>query len=434
MKFIANILLFIFTWHFTEGQSIYYPPNGSNTWETIDPSTLHWCSDRIDRLYHFLDSTNSKAFILLKDGKIVLEKYFDNFTADSLWLWNSAGKTLTGLTIGIAQQEGLLNIDDKTSHYLGNGWTSCTADQESKITIKNQITMTTGLDDGIANSDCTAPSCFVYKADAGTRWAYHNGPYTILDKVIAAATNQTLNAYVNSKILNPIGMQGVYYKFGDNNIFISKARSMARFGLLLLAQGDWNGKAILKDKNYFAAMTNSSQSINPSYGYLTWLNGKSKYMLPTLQFQFQGSLNKNAPSDLFAALGKNGQLINISPSQNIVFIRMGEAPSTTSLVPNVYNNDIWIRINELNCTTATNDFSNDDFIINQNDNELFINQKNNSNENKQITLYNSNGTIITSESFNSDFYSVRIPSIVAGIYFIKITSKHNSFTKKICWE
>ncbi len=42
--------------------------------------------------------------------------------------------------------------------------------------------MTTGLDDGVPDVDCMLPSCMIYKADAGTRWAYHNAPYTILDK------------------------------------------------------------------------------------------------------------------------------------------------------------------------------------------------------------------------------------------------------------
>ena len=55
---------------------------------------------------------------LLKDGKIVLEKYYDNFTMDSLWYWASAGKTVTSFMTGIAQQEGHLNISDTTSQYL----------------------------------------------------------------------------------------------------------------------------------------------------------------------------------------------------------------------------------------------------------------------------------------------------------------------------
>ena len=68
---------------------------------------------------------------------IVLEKYFGTHTPSSVWYWASAGKTLTALAVGIAQQESYLNIHDTTSSYLGNGWTSMPLSQEQKITIKH---------------------------------------------------------------------------------------------------------------------------------------------------------------------------------------------------------------------------------------------------------------------------------------------------------
>ena len=57
---------------------------------------------------------------------------------------------------------------------------------------------------------------------------------------------------------------------------------MARFGLLILNNGNWDGNQIMTDTNYFNQMLNSSQSLNESYGYLWWLNGKTSYMLPGL--------------------------------------------------------------------------------------------------------------------------------------------------------
>ena len=88
----------------------YFPPLTGTTWSTTDPATLGWCQDSIDQLYDWLELSDSKAFIVLKDGKIVLEKYFGTFTADSFYVWNSAGKTLTAYAIGIAQYNGLLDI------------------------------------------------------------------------------------------------------------------------------------------------------------------------------------------------------------------------------------------------------------------------------------------------------------------------------------
>ena len=333
-------------------QNLYFPPAVGSSWDTLQPGSLGWCQPEIDSLYDYLEGENSKAFILLKDGKIVLEKYFGTFTQDSLWYWASAGKTLTAFTVGIAQREGHLHLQDTTSDYIGQGWTSATPAQEEKITIWHQLSMSSGLDELAAGDpNCTLSTCLPYLADAGTRWAYHTGVYTLLDSVIESATGQTLNSYINQKIKVNTGMTGQFVQSGYNNIFVSKPRSMARFGLLLLAKGNWNGNAVLDDSTYFHDMTHPSQSLNNAYGYLTWLNGQSSYLLPYVQFPIPGPICPSAPADMYAAIGKNGQIINVVPSQNLVFIRMGNA-SNTADVSTLLCDTIWQHINRLACTPA----------------------------------------------------------------------------------
>ncbi len=351
--------LFLYTAFFyienLNSQSLYYPPITGNTWDTISPSQLGWCQPRIDSLYKYLENKNTKAFILLKDGKIVLEKYFGTFRQDSSWYWASAGKTLTAFTVGIAQKQGSLNIYEPSSKYLGNGWSSLSKSQEDSIKIWNHLTMTTGLDDAVSNLDCTDPSCLLYKAKPGTRWSYHNAPYTLLDKVIENSTGKTLNTFIAQNISAKTGIKGLYLKLDYNNVFFSTPRSMARFGLLLLSKGSWNGTKILDDTQYFKQQTNTSQQLNKSYGYLTWLNGKQSFMLPTLQNQFPGSMCSNAPNDMYAALGKNGQIINVVPSSNLVFIRMGNASDNNpaGAISVALNDDIWKFIKLLSCNSNT---------------------------------------------------------------------------------
>lgn len=130
----------------SKAQTLYFPPVSGNAWDTISPLALGWCPDKIDTLTQYLQDKNTKAFIVLKDGKIVIEKYYATFIQDSIW-YRFRWKSLTAFLTGIAQEEGLFNITDTVSHYLGNGWTSCSATDEEKITILNQLTMTTGLDD-----------------------------------------------------------------------------------------------------------------------------------------------------------------------------------------------------------------------------------------------------------------------------------------------
>lgn len=330
--------------------TLYFPPKTGSTWETTSPESLGWNTSAIPNFLTYLEDNNTRAFIVLKDGKIVMEEYFGQsiagntaFTASSNWYWASAGKTLAAFLVGKAQEENLLDIQDPSADYLGQGWTSLTTAQENQITIWHQLTMTSGLDDGVSNSDCTEPNCLSYLAAPGTRWAYHNAPYTLLDKVIEGATSQDFDAYFNAKIRDKIGMNGFWLYNNDNNVYYSTARSMARFGLLILNKGKWEEESILSDADYFEAMTNTSQSLNPSYGYLWWLNGKSSFKVPGLQTNFQGAISPKAPSDLIAAMGKNGQLINVVPSKNLVVIRMGDVPDE-SLVPFLFQDDMWEKL------------------------------------------------------------------------------------------
>jgi len=335
-------------------QELYFPPLEGNQWETISTESLSWNDTKISELLNFLETNNTRAFIILKDGKIVVEEYWGdnilgtaNFNQNTIWYWASAGKTLTATLTGIAQENGLLNINDPTSNYLGSGWTSLISEKENLITVKDQLSMTTGLDYEVDNLDCTTANCLTYKADAGTQWYYHNAPYTLLRDVIESATQKDYNQYTNEKIENKIGMNGEWIANGSfNNVYWSTPRDMARFGLLMLNEGVWNETPVLTDSNYYNDMVNSSQSLNPSYGYLWWLNGKDSVILPSLDFALNIQLADNAPSDLVAGIGKNGQFVEFVPSQNLVVIRMGEAPDN-SLVPIEFHNEMWAEISEV---------------------------------------------------------------------------------------
>jgi len=330
----------------TRAQGLYFPPVTGNQWDTITPAALGWNTAAISDLYAYLDARNTKAFILLKEGRIVLEHYAGTFTSDSLWYWASAGKSLTAFLIGLAQEEQFLSITDTVSKHLGAGWTSAPGMKEEKITVWHQLTMTTGLDDQGSDPDCTLPACLTYQADAGTRWAYHNAPYTLLDEVIQAASGTTMNNIIAQKLTPSTGFSGLYLPMGYNRVFFSKPRMMARFGLLVLNRGVWNNTTIMTDTTFFSAMVNSTQTINPAYGYLWWLNGKNSFMVPGLQMQFNGMLCPSAPADMIMALGKNGQILNVVPSQNLVLVRMGNHDGA-SPISTLFNDTIWQHLNQL---------------------------------------------------------------------------------------
>ena len=413
-----------------KAQSFYFPPTTGTTWDTISPTSLGWCPSRIDSLYNYLDARHTKAFIVLQDGKIALEKYFGTFTVDSIWYWASASKSLTSTLIGIAHQDGLLNITDTVSNFLGNSWTSCTTAQERKITIFNLLTMTSGLNDALgtpcSNTDTTA-SCLQYFTNAGTRWAYHTGAYRKLEDVVSTASGMSYNAFTNNRIGSHIGMTGAWVA----QEYYSKPRSMARFGLLALSKGIWANDTILHDTAYFHAMTNTSQNFNLSYGYLWWLNGKASFMAPGLQTVFPQQLFSNAPTDLYAALGKNDQKIYIVPSLNMVVVRMGDAAYSSALAFSQFDNELWQYIDSLTCsTTSVNEIGKNEKKIsifpNPANTELTVDIQ--SLRNFKIEVTNLLGEVVVKQQNQN---KIDISFLTNGIYIVTVRQSQNIYTQKL---
>ena len=334
----------------TNYNTLYFPPTtGSDSWETQSISSLGWNQNAVQPLLDYLLLKNTKSFMILVNGRIVMENYFNGHTATTLWRWNSAGKTLTSTVTGIAEQEGFINTNNKVSDYLGTGWTSAPLAKENLITCKNLLRMNSGLDDTLG--DDVAPSNLQYVADAGTRWAYHN-VYVKLQDVIEQATGQGWNNYFNTKLRDKIGMSstGVWYNGTGANlglrIYFSTTRSMARFGLLALNNGNWNGNQVINSA-FLNQATTTSQNINLAYGYLWWVNGKTSYRLPQTQLQFNGSLIASGANDMYMALGKDDQKIYVIPSKKMVVIRMGDAADSANLALSTFDEVLWQKINAL---------------------------------------------------------------------------------------
>ncbi len=325
-------------------EQMYFPPNdGTTTWETKTVASLEWKQSAVQPLLDYLQLKNSKSFVILVNGRIVIENYFNGHSASSSWYWASAGKTLTATVTGIAEQEGLINTNTKVSDYIGTGWTNAPIAKENLITCKNLLSMNSGLNDALG--DDVSPANLQYVADAGTRWAYHN-VYVKLQDVIAAASGQTWSNYFNSKLRDKLGMTGIWNPNGGLSVYYSNTRSMARFGLMALNKGKWNGNQIVNE-TYFNAATSTSQNINLGYGYLWWLNGKASYHLPQTQLTFQGSIIPTAPNDMFMALGKNDQKIYVIPSKKMVVIRMGDAADSVNLALSDFDEILWEKISAL---------------------------------------------------------------------------------------
>jgi hypothetical protein len=177
-------------------------------------------------------------------------------------------------------------------------------------------------------------------------------------------------------------------------------------------------------------MTNTSQSLNLSYGYLWWLNGKASYMVPTLQNIFPGSYAPAAPSDMIAGLGKNGQIISISKSLGLVVIRMGNQVGSGE-VPTQFCNSIWEKLNAVMCSvTSINETNSNAKAI-----SIFPNPANTeinidlpSNGSAQIEISNAMGQVIIKDQNNN---KIDISNLTNGLYFISVKQGQQSYTQKL---
>lgn len=321
--------------------SAQYVPPTVGFWDTIQPASLGWNTAVLDTLPNYLQQTNTKAFIILKNGKIAYERYFGNFTSDSVWYWASAGKSLVSLLVHKAEQEGLIAIQDSVGAYLGQGWTNAPPAKENQITLSHLMAMSSGLNDGVPDQNCMIDTCLEYLADAGTRWAYHNAPYRLLQDIIDSASGVSPTLYSYQK-LNALGITGAFLDY----VFYSKPRSMARFGLLISRRGRWGNLNVI-DSARVVQMTHPSQPMNESYGQLWWLNGQNSYMLPQSQFVFGGKMIPAGPDSLVMALGKNDQKIYVWKDVDIVVIRMGNSAGQSLLALSSYDNQLWTRLSAL---------------------------------------------------------------------------------------
>ena len=427
-KLLIAACLFIVT--FVRAQNNYYfPPLTGTTWDTISPASLGWCPDKMDSVIDFAGQKDSKAFIVLYKGKIAVEKYYGSFTKDSAWYWASAGKSLTSLLTGIAQQQGLLSIQDSTSKYLGVGWSSETPEQEGKIKIVHQLSMTTGLDYRVPDLDCTDDTCLKYHADAGTEWYYYNAPYHLVHDVIAAASGVTLNNFTNTRLGTRTGITGLWL----DHIFYSKPRAAARFGLLMLNDAIWNADTILGDRQFLNDSRNTSQSYNLSYGYLWWLNGKSSFMAPTSTLTFPGSLCPAAPADMYSALGKNDQKIYVVPSMDLVVVRMGNDAGQQTLGPSSFDSDLWERLMQVFCaTTGIADIRNQaevNVFQNPANNQINV-QVNKEQIGKQLAVFDISGREIFTAKLNNASTSIDISEWSSGVYFLRLGNEVKKLVKE----
>ena len=322
---------------------LYFPP-ATGAWEQVDPAQLGWNVDRLKDAINYAGEQKSSGVVILYRGRILLEKYWPldppakdangrpnryfhmrvgkNAQGRAIEDVASAQKSVAAMLVGIAQHKGLLKIEDPVHKHLGTGWSKAPAKAEAKITIRHLITMTSGLTTGLE-----------YEVPAGKKWMYNTNAYSRSLMCVAKASKMKPNELTSKWLTAPTGMQDsrwaprpwISMRADANSVgFATTARDLARFGLLMLANGHWDGQDVIEDKAYIKAATSPSQQLNGSYGYLWWLNvNRSK----TAGNNRGGRMTFAAPADMYAAKGALVRRLYVLPTQQVVITRLGAQPA-----------------------------------------------------------------------------------------------------------
>lgn len=326
-------------------KSLYFPVAGQE-WSTVDPEAVGWDKGELDVALEFAIQNRSTGVVVLHDGKIMAERYrdLDRVPAElkqrlivrtddrgrAIEDVASCQKSVVSVLVGMAKYKQLLELDASVGTYLGSGWSKASLEQESQIQIRHLLTMTSGLTEQGA-----------FQAAAGTRWKYNTGMYAKLMDVLSKVTNKDRNQLTREWLTEPLGMSDsdwvkrklVGARTTNQYGFATSARDLARFGLLMLADGNWDGNVLVHDKQYLSESITTSQKQNPFYGYLWWLNRN----------EFEPNGQKPvlaAPRDMFVAKGKGNRRCWVVPSLGLVVTRLGAPPPDAR----TFDQEFWKRL------------------------------------------------------------------------------------------
>jgi CubicO group peptidase (beta-lactamase class C family) len=302
-----------------------------DTWEAVDPGDAGFDAAGLDAFAEAAETAGSDCVVVTRNGQLVYEAYFgDRVAGDQSQTW-SATKSVTAALVGIAEDQGLLSLDDLASEYIPE-WVG--TDSEA-ITVRNLISNDSGryydfqtdyVDMAGGAADKTQFSIDLEQQhEIGTEWVYNNSAIQTLEQVLEVATGESdVAAWADEVMLAPIGLEHTWLHDSVGNALTfmgvnADCLNMARFGHLLLADGAWDGEQIIS-ADFVADLAQPSQDLSNEYGYLTWLNpleDDAKPTPPDGDGPWPGS-----SADAFAAQGLGGQLVVVEPSTGVVWTRM----------------------------------------------------------------------------------------------------------------
>jgi CubicO group peptidase (beta-lactamase class C family) len=276
----------------------------------------------------FLRETDTLAFVVVHEDRVVLERYFDGATRQSLQTSFSAAKAFVSTLVGIAIDAGLIgSVDDRVTDYVPE--LASRDPRFREITLRDLLTMSSGIryrEGGFPSlGDDTYTYYGVDLRDVALKrtriegppgqWQYNNYNPLLLGLVLERATGTSISDFMATRLWRPLGAEGAAtWNLDSERSGFEKLESglnarpvdYARFGLLFLHNGTWNGRQIVSEQ-WVRAATGADPATDTAYyhgyRYFWWLDAERP--------------------GRFYAFGKYGQYIYVAPDADAVVVRVG---------------------------------------------------------------------------------------------------------------
>ena len=291
----------------------------------------------------------TRAVVVVYKGDIVAERYAPGFNKDTSLLGWSMTKSVINALAGILVKEGRLSLNRPVSV---PEWQK-PGDPLGRITLDQLLHMSSGLrfDEDYSNplKDVTymllgVPDMAAYAAqkpfaaEPGTRWSYASGTTSIIARVLRDAVGESdYPLFPHRALFDRIGMRSAIIEMDASGTFVGSsfmyagARDWARFGLLYLRDGIWQGERILPEGWVQYTRTPAPAAPRQEYGAHFWLRIPAEYR--------SGNNGPVLPQDAFHAIGHEGQFVTIIPSRALVIVRLG-----LTRLPNTWAHDTFIGL------------------------------------------------------------------------------------------
>jgi CubicO group peptidase (beta-lactamase class C family) len=269
----------------------------------------------LERAAAYSDRAKGEAFLVVRDGAVLFERYADGYDPATPHALYSGSKSFWGTLAGVARDEGLLELDETVAATFPE-WAH---GSRASVTLRQLLSLTSGIGfGGLGNAVPLYAKALavVPKNEPGSVFTYGGIPLQVFGAVLAEKLKPrglTPHTYLYEKLLNPIGCIVAKWRFLADRTqplptgaFVS-AREWAKYGELIAALGEWDGKTLVSANSLLDCFEGSHP--NPRYGLGWWLS-------PIVDRK-----------DITYASGSGGQAMYVLRHDRTVIVRFGSGGS-----------------------------------------------------------------------------------------------------------